>query len=203
MMSDEPKPDKGRKNRMAPVPRASAQRKKGRKEAPDQESKRERRAPRKERESYVRLRLRVEGGEMSVVGIREVEGPLVQPDLIHGGLIYEVSVGDRRISVGSIPDAGVERSFPDPREPERGHYVTEVPTYEVSVRVPTAELSRSAIGRLEVALYRAKELTDQPIGQPRISDQFSRELREVARLKGLRGDDLPPSLRKDLDRILS
>lgn len=204
MMADEPKPDKGSKGRMSPVPRgARAQREKAPKRLPEQEPKRERRAPKRERESYVRMRLLVEDGDMSLVGVREVDGPLAQPEQLHGGLTYEVSVGDRRLSVGSVPDAGVERSFPDPRRPEEGHHVTEVPSYEITVRIPTSELSRSALTRLQVALYRAKELTERPLTQARMADQFSRELREVARLKGVRRDALPSSVRRDLDRIFS
>lgn len=204
MMADEPRPDKGTKGRMSPPPqRGRTGREKTPRGSDDQEAKRERAAPKKGRESYVRLRLRVEGGDMAVVGIREVEGPLAQPEQLHGGLTYEVSVGDRRISVGSIPDVGVERSFPDPRRPEEGHNITEVESYEVTVRIPTSELSRSALTRLEVALYRPKELTERPITQARMSDQFSRELREVARLKGLRREVLPSAIRRQLDRIVS
>lgn len=187
---------------MSPVPPGGARPATRPGKVPDQDPKPERRDVREARESYVRLRLRVEGGQISVVGVREVEGPLVQPEQVHAGLTYEASLGKRRLAVGSIPDVGAERSFPDPERPERGHFVSERPSYEVSVRVPRAELSRSNIGRLQLALYRTKELTERPLETARGVEQFQRELRKVARLK-LRPDALSASVRKELDRILS
>ena len=88
-------------------------------------------------EGYVRLRLRVSDGEMSVVGAKAVEGPLVEPRL-QGALAYEATVGEKRVAAGGIPDVGQRRSFPDPegKGVSAGHHVERAQTYEVNVRIP-------------------------------------------------------------------
>ena len=54
------------------------------------------------KDGYVRLRLRVtEGGRLTVVGAKAVEGELVEPKL-QGALAYEAALGPRRIAAGGI-----------------------------------------------------------------------------------------------------
>ena len=100
-------------------------------------------------EGYVRLRLRVTDGEISVVGAKAVEGPLVEPKL-QGALAYEATVGEKRVAAGGIPDVGERRSFPDPegKGVMRGHHVEELKTYEVNVRIPKVQVSAAALPRL-------------------------------------------------------
>src|SRR5215216_595241 len=99
-------------------------------------------------------------------------------------MVYEVTVGGERVASASVPDAGVNRSFP-PREPvagQDGHFFA--PTPDILVRVPSDSVSLRALPRVEIALYRVKEgplpRTEdaEPLGQ-----RFSRELREVSRLR--------------------
>src|SRR5258708_35189161 len=84
-------------------------------------------------EGYVRLRVRVgEDGGTSIVDTHFVEGPLVQPSTIHGNFAYEVTEGEKRLHLDSIPDLGVFRSFVNPHGPleERQHHMYELKTYD-------------------------------------------------------------------------
>lgn len=203
-MATEPKADTGKRNRMAPFERSRAR--VARRDHPDQEA-----AARRDRgdtdmaEGYVRLRLRVTDGEISVIGAKAVAGPLVEGKLA-GALAYEVLLGDTRIAAGSIPDVGERRSFPDPEGTGemRGHHITELRSYELNVRVPKARVSRAAMSRLEIALYRVKEDLPEPridrLPERSIGAQFPRQLREVARTKGLRPDRLNESAAEQVRR---
>jgi hypothetical protein len=193
-MAEDPKPDTGKQRRMSAFRKAAAVRQP--KIRPEQkEGKVTRAEAAQQPEGYVRLRLRVTDGEMSVVGAKAVEGPLVEPKL-QGALAYEVTVGERRIAAGGIPDVGERRSFPDPegRGEMSGHHVEELRTYEVSVRVPKEQVSAAALPRLEIALYKMKEELPEARGDRLppgpIGAQFERELREVGRMKGIRPDRL-------------
>lgn len=194
-MATEPKADTGKRNRMAAFERARARA--PRRDVPDQEPPRRRgQAGEEMTEGYVHLRLRVTDGDIAVVGAKAVAGPLVEGKLA-GDLAYEVLLGDTRIAAGSDPDVGVRRSFPDPGATGemQGHHITELHSYEVSVRVPTARVSsRTAMSRLEIVLYRIKDELPEPridrLPTGSVGAQFPRELREVARIKGIRPDRL-------------
>ncbi len=193
LMPEEPKPDTGKRKRMPTFERGPAGR--ARREYPDQEAPRRQRGIGMDEEGYVRLRLRVRDGDISVVGAKAVEGPLVEGK-VQGALAYEVLLGDARIAGGSVPDVGEQRSFPDPKGKGemRGHHVTEMRSYDISVRVPKARMTKAAMSRLEIALYRIKEELPDPsidhMTTQSIGDQFGRQLREVARMKGIRPDRL-------------
>jgi len=130
-------------------------------------------------ERYLRIRVHVEDNMLSVQHIKEVEGPLIAHEDLHGAMVYEVTVGGERAASASVPDAGVNRSFP-PREPvadQEGHFFAPAPTHDILVRVPSDSVSLRALPRVEIALYRVKEgplpRTEdaEPLGQ-----HFSREL---------------------------
>lgn len=189
-----PPADAGGQQRMRPFRKAAAVR--APRVRPDQkEAKVTRAAAVQQPEGYVRLRLSVTDGVATIVGAQAVEGPLVEPKL-QGALAYEVTVGQRRVAAGGVPDIAERRSFPDPdgRGEMRGHHVEELGTYEVTVRVPKERVSAAQLPRLEVALYRVKEELAEPrvdrLAAGPIGAQFKRELREVGRMKGVRLDQL-------------
>lgn len=148
---------------------------------------------------YVRLRVHVEDGEMSIIDSHLVDSELAMPATIHGEHAYEVALGDRLLHADTIPDLGIVRGFAHPQgtpEQQRHHTYRET-SYDFDVRVPASELTPQALPNIEIALYRTKDraptrrLTETaPLGV-----QFERELREVARLSGIPGDALPSSLR--------
>jgi hypothetical protein len=148
---------------------------------------------------YVRFRVHVEDGQMSIVDSHLVDSELAMPATIHGEHAYEVSLGNRLLHADTIPDLGVVRGFADPQgTPEQQrHHIYQQTSYDFDVRVPATELTPRALPNIEIALYRSKDraptrrLTETaPLGV-----QFERELREVARLSGIPGSALPSSLR--------
>jgi len=201
-MVEEPQPDEGTTGRMsafrksppARVPRVR----------PDQkEAKVTRAAAAGQGEGYVRLRLRVTDGVVSIVGAQAVEGPLVEPKL-QGTLAYEVTVGRRRVAAGGIPDIAEQRSFPDPnaRGEKRGHHVEELTTFEVTVRVPKERVSAAQLPRLGISLFKVKEELAEPrverLAAAPIGAQFERELREVGSMKGVKLDGLDRSVARQV-----
>jgi hypothetical protein len=196
LMAAEPKADTGKTRRMATVSKKTVRQPKAR---PEMEARKTRAASRRGRDGYVRLRVRVSAsGRLSVVGAQAVEGELVEPK-VQGAMAYEVTLGDERVASGGIPDVGERRSFPDPKAtlPEmKGHHVDLVPTYEVNVRVPKAAVTVSDLPKVDLALFRIKEeLPDEAASTALaaaapIAPRFERELRQVARLKGIKPDKL-------------
>lgn len=128
----------------------------GSQERPDQEPVRRRGGS---AEQYVRLRVRVNDGELSIVGSHVVDGPLAQTAAFQGGYAYEVTEGDRLLHAGSIPDLGVVRSFayPEGTLEQQRHHTYELSTYEFDARVPADALQRAALPKIAVVLYRVKE----------------------------------------------
>jgi hypothetical protein len=91
-------------------------------------------------DGYVRMRVRLEDGKLSLLDAHEVEGPLVQPDTLAHGLVHEVLVDGQRVAVGAHPDANISRSFEEPGHGPGGHHTYDVGTVDLTVRVPTAAL---------------------------------------------------------------
>jgi hypothetical protein len=149
------------------------------------------------REQYIRLRVRVNDGKLSIIDSHLVDGPLAQAQGFATGNAYEVIIGDRLLHAGALPDLGVQRSFVNPKGPpeQRGHYVTERPTYEFMARVPAHEVSRETIDRITLRLYRVKEeARADRLGSAPLIRQFAREVRPVAELVGLPASALPQAI---------
>jgi hypothetical protein len=152
-----------------------------------------------EREQYVRLRIRVSHGRLSVVDSHLVDGPLGQATGFPSGNAYEVTLGDRLLHAGALPDLGVQRSFPNPKGPpeQRGHYLTEQSVYEFMARVPAGELTPDTIGKIAVRLHRVKEeARADRLGNVPLAEQFERKMRPVAELVGLPDSALPEAIEK-------
>lgn len=149
---------------------------------------------------YVRLRVHVEDGKMSIVDSHLVESTLAMPSTLHGEYAYEVTDGVRVFHADSIPDLGVVRAFANPKgdQEQLRHHRYRASTYDFNVRVPADELTEDRLSDIAVVLYRVKEpvpprafARDQPLGA-----QFERELREVNRVSGIPYDVLPGPLRR-------
>jgi hypothetical protein len=150
-------------------------------------------------EGYVRFRVRVEDEKMTIVDSQLVDSTLIAPAAVYGNFAYEVTHGQARLHVDSIPDIGGTRSFANPEGPreEQRHNITELSNYEFDVRVPVKELTSTTLPEIDIALYRVKERTQSMAPGPMpLNVQFERELREVARLQGIPSDALPPSMRR-------
>jgi hypothetical protein len=159
------------------------------------------RAAKPAQEGYVRLRVLVQDGELTVMGAKFVEGPLAPMDMLQPGLAYEVTLGTRRIAAGPIVDAGVRRSFPDPlgRPGLEGHHITEMPSYEIAVRVPAQELSMSALPKARITLYRWSGTTPMaPVAGRPLKAQLKGRVETVATLNGIRLSQLPRQAQAEL-----
>ena len=161
--------------------------------------------PGKAKEGYVRLRVLVEDGALSVAGAKFVEGPLAETNVLHPGLAYEVTLGSRPIAAGEVADAGVWRSFPDPlgRPGLQGHHIAEVPSYEIAVRIPVQKLSISALPKAQITLYRWQGTgpTTQIASQP-LKAQLKGRVDTIATLKGIRMSRLSKQAQTELQRAL-
>ncbi|PYO33998.1 MAG: hypothetical protein DMD86_09460 [Candidatus Rokuibacteriota bacterium] len=198
LMQEEPKRDEGTRNRMAPFrhvksPAETRMPKGGysgqEPPRPPRRTKPAGRASKPAKEGYVRLRVLVQNGELSVAGAKFVEGPLAPMEALHPGLAYEVTFGSRRVAAGAIPDAGVWRSFPDPlgRPELQGHHITEVPRYEIAVRVPARELPMSALPKARITLYRWRGTGPAaPVAGRSLKAQLKGRVDTIATLKGIR-----------------
>ena len=157
------------------------------------------------KESYVRIRVRVSDGTAEVIGMSEVPGPLGPPGPVYGGLVYEVSLGTKRIGFGAIPDP-VWRSFP-PEKPApgmEGHHISAASDYEFVARVPRAELSAAALPDLQIGIYRHDGTQAvQPTGDAPVAREFGNVLTSVARVQGVHVDQLQAPARSEVQRILS
>jgi hypothetical protein len=151
------------------------------------------------REQYIRLRIRVHNDRLSVIDSHLVDGPLGQSKAFSGPNAYEVTLGDRLLHAGTLPDLGVQRSFINPNGPpeQRGHHFTERPIYEFMARVPAHEVSPETIGNITVRLYRLKdEARTDRLGSAPLAQQFERQIRQIAKLDGLPASVIPKAIEK-------
>lgn len=152
----------------------------------------------------VRLRLRVDRGRISVIGAHPVPGVAEPPERLDYGLAYEISDGDRRLAVGSVPDVGQRRSYPDPegRPGLDGHHLEELDSFEINVRVPQRALSTASLPRLRVTLFRMKGQVAKPITAAPLAQQFADQLRPVAELRGIGLEGLAEPVQAQLRRAM-
>jgi hypothetical protein len=167
-----------------------------------------RRAASRTADGYLRLQVHVENGQMSIVESHRVDGPLAQTPMFEGRYAYEVSDSGRLLHAGSIPDVGTIRGFAHPNGTleQRGHHTYELASYDFHARVPLSAVTRSALSKVAVVLYRVKEhapsraplaraVSAEPLGTQR-----ERELREVGRVVGLPAWILESGARKTTAR---
>lgn len=155
--------------------------------------------------SSVRLRVRITQGVASVIGVHVVPGELPAPERLDYGLAYEVRIGDRRVAVGSVPDVGMRRSYPDPerRPGMEGHHLQELDVVELNLRLPQREFTEAALGRLNVQMFRMKgQPPTQPLTTAPLMQQFPDLLRPAAELRGIKLEVLPPTLRSSMQAAL-
>jgi len=215
LMPVEPRQDEGTRNRMVPfrhvktpaetrIPKGGYPEQEPRR--PSRRTKPAGRASKRAKEGYVRLRVLVQNSELSVAGAKFVEGPLAPMETLHPGLAYEVTLGSRRVAAGAIPDAGVWRSFPDPlgRPGLQGHHITDVPSYEIAVRVPAQELSMSALPKARITLYRWRGAGPAaPVAGRSLKTQLKGRVDTIATLKGIRLSRLSKEAQAELRGALA
>ena len=150
-------------------------------------------------EQYVRLTVRVDNGELSIVDSHLVDGPLAQVTAFQGGFAYEVVDGSRLLHAGSIPDLGMVRGFAHPNgtlEQQR-HHTYELSSYEFDARVPVTSLRAADMSNVSIALYRVKQpetatAAHGVLSTESLAVQRERSLREIGRVTGVPASVLEP-----------
>jgi hypothetical protein len=149
----------------------------------------------------VRLRLRIDRGRISVIGVHVVPGATTEPDRLEYGLAYEITDGNRLIAVGSVPDVGQRRSYPDPQQREvlEGHHLEELESFELNVRLPQKAFTAKGLPRLSVTLFRMKERPEGALirTQP-LFKQFPDQLRPIAELQGISLTEMSTAVQSQL-----
>jgi hypothetical protein len=202
-MADDAQPDKSGKGPMGRF--NPGKKEKPRKTFAEQEPATKRAA--RAGESYLRLRVRVENGNMSVVDARRVEGPLTQPSAVHGNYVAELLHNGEPVAVESIPELGERRSYFDPaRELVEGgsHGSWEISTAEFALRIPSDAISSKSLSKADIALYQVKD-SSQPLrtrADASLRDDYHSEVREVARLKGVDLSNLSKAAQASVKRVL-
>jgi hypothetical protein len=161
-------------------------------------------------DGYVRLALRLDDGRLELLGARAVAGPLLRPEWLHAGLVWELQLDGRSVATDTVLDAGTSRAFPAPDadDPERRvHRTVELPAADFHARVARAELPLAALPSATVVVYRAKagppEAPLDADDPAPLADRFPRELREIARLEGVRLWELPGPVQEELRAALA
>ena len=152
-------------------------------------------------EQYLRLRVRVDNEQLSIVDSQLVDGPLTQTTAFQGRFAYEVTYGGRLLHAGSIPDLGTVRSFAHPNGTleQRGHHTYELSSYEFDARVSAAQLQGTELSKISIALYRVKQPArpDAPramLSSELLAVQREQHLREIGRVVGVPAWALPSEL---------
>ena len=108
-------------------------------------------------DGYVRMHVRMHDGILSLQDAQTVEGPLVQPTTLAYGLVHEVLVDGRQVSIGAHPDANISRSFEEPGHGPGTHHIHDLPTIDLIVRVPTAALRGADPSKVMINVYHVQE----------------------------------------------
>lgn len=148
-------------------------------------------------QQYIRLRIQKSGDQLSVIDSHLVDGPLSQSATFQGSNAYEVTYQDRLLHAGTIPDLGVQRSFPNLEGPDeqRGHHLTAREVVEFAVRVPANEVTADTIDGIRVTLHQLEETTSAPrLGAAPLAVQFEGRVSPVAELVGLPETALPEAI---------
>lgn len=156
-------------------------------------------------DGYVRVEFHVENGQLSVIGVREVPGPLAIPSAVIHGLVYEVLIGDQQIALGSLPDVGLRRAFAnrDVPGPEGKHRFVQVPSFDFFARIPKVYVSRENLPRMTVVLHNVRQAPHRVAPGTALQKQSDIETIEIARLSGVRPEQLPAVVRPLFEKILN
>ena len=150
------------------------------------------------------MEVHLENGNLSLVGVKEVPGPLVMPSAVIHGYAYEVVLGDQQIALGSLPDVGVRRAFAnrDVPDPQGKHHIVSVPAFDFFVRVPQGHISAATLPKLTIALHKVEDAPGRFTSLSTLARQPGVKTVEVGRLAGIKMEQLPQALRSHLEHIL-
>lgn len=157
LMAEDPTPSRATRNTMDPLPKRKPKPSRGSADGSDQEPLEAAPEPEETGSGYIRLRVHVDDGEMTVRDARFVAGPLNKlSEVVTPGLSYEAKVGRRRVALGDVPEVTEWRGYPDPSgRPElEGHHIVEQTSYDFTVRIPADEIDEGSLEDLRIDLFR-------------------------------------------------
>jgi hypothetical protein len=156
-------------------------------------------------EGYVRMTIRLENSQLSVIDIKQVPGPLAIPSAVIRGYSYEVLLNEQQIALGSVPDVGVRRSFAnrDVSGPEGKHHFAPVSTIDFPVRIPKSYISTANLPKLNIVLHNVREAPDRLTTLAPLQQQPGVNTVEVGRLSGIKVEHLPSAVRHQFEQILN
>lgn len=199
-MADDPSPSKATKNTMDPVPKPSRKRPTAPAQLGEQVASEEP-VPEEQGPGYFRIRMSMVDGEMTARGAKFVKGPLHEEESVSPGLTYDAKIGQKRVAFGDVPDPIEWRSHPDPsaKGERAGHHVTELSSYDFTVRIPSDQVTEEAIEDLRVTLYRWRgQGPGEHISISELSRQPKVAVEKLGAMSGLQIADAPVTLKKEL-----
>ena len=155
-------------------------------------------------DGYVRIEIHVEDGQLSIIGVKQVPGPLVMSSTVIRGYAYEVLLDEQQVSLGSVPDVGIRRAFAnrDVEGPQSKHYFINVPAFDFFVRIPKGNVSAATLSKLNIVLHKVEEAPDRLNTLAALQKQPGVKSVEIGRLAGITLEQLPPAVRPHLEQIL-
>jgi hypothetical protein len=148
--------------------------------------------------SYVRLTVHVEKGVLSITDSREVAGPLAETTTLATGLAHEVRIGDRRVALGSTPDAHMSRSFNNIGAGPREHHLQNLESFDFVVRMPASALVGVDPKTVAINVVHVDSVADHAalVGPQHLNNQANLQVRPVSTLQGIEPTKLPPTVQR-------
>jgi hypothetical protein len=155
-------------------------------------------------DGYVRIEVHFDKGQLSVVGVKRVPGPLAVPSALIRGYVYEVTLDDQQVGLGSLPDVGVQRAFANRNVegPQGKHHFAKLPTFNFFVRIPAGYVVRANMPKLHVMLQNVEDAPDRLTSLAPLGRQPDVKTSEVGRLAGIQLEQLSSTVRPEFERIL-
>jgi hypothetical protein len=155
-------------------------------------------------DGYMRMEIHSENGQLSIVGAQSVDGPLAQPEKITTGLVYEATVDNQQVALGSLPDANISRAFANSDVPDYHgkHRVTLRTSYNFFVRIPKSQLTAVTMPKLNIVLHNVTSAPDLVKPGILLSQQTGILHQEVGRISGINLASLPVEIKPLLQNLL-
>jgi hypothetical protein len=156
-------------------------------------------------DGYLRVEVHHENGKLSVIGMKEVPGPLALPSAVTRGYAYEVLIDDQQVALGSVPDVGLRRAFAnrDVTGPQGKHYFVDVPSFDFFVRIPKGYVLSANLPKLNIVLHNVQDAPDRFTTLAPLAKQPGVVTVEAGRLAGIKLEQLPQVVRPQFEQILN
>lgn len=154
---------------------------------------------------YVRLKVHVDNGQLSVTDVKEVPGPFITSKALGPGHAYEVLIDGEPISTGFLPDVGVHRPLASRNAPgpKGKHHTTTRSCYDFYARIPKTRVTSRALPKMKIVLYQVHQPPEQIRSKVPSTGQSGVRSTKVGHVTGLKADKLSPYAHSRLEKILN